>query len=184
MKRAQSRQLLLIPGSSVAYRSSYTLSLTNIPVYTPGDRPLYPRLQTNILGNSVADKYIRILCRWPVFRYVLQVTGGYTRVQCSLEILLYFVTDRYSGSGERQLYLKLQTDTLGYSVADRFLYTLSPTDIPVYFLGDRPLYPGLLTDTPVYSVAYRSCFTVTDQYSGIPSMWQTTIPRVTDWYTG
>ena len=46
-----------IPGSSVAYRSSYTLSLTDIPAYTPSDRPLYPRLQTNILGNSVADRY-------------------------------------------------------------------------------------------------------------------------------
>ena len=46
-----------IPGSSVAYRSSYTLSLTDIPVYTPGDKPLYPRLQTNMLGNSVADRY-------------------------------------------------------------------------------------------------------------------------------
>ena len=44
-------------GSSVAYRSSYTLSLTDIPVYTPGDRPLYPRLQINILGNSVTIKY-------------------------------------------------------------------------------------------------------------------------------
>ena len=29
------------PGSSVAYRPSYTLSLTDIPVYTPGDRRLY-----------------------------------------------------------------------------------------------------------------------------------------------
>ena len=35
----------------------YTLSLTDIPVYTPSGRPLYPRLQTNILGNSVADRY-------------------------------------------------------------------------------------------------------------------------------
>ena len=41
-----------IPGSSVVYRSSDTLSLINIPVYTPGDRPLYPRLLTNILGNN------------------------------------------------------------------------------------------------------------------------------------
>ena len=74
---------------------------------------------------------IRIL-----FGYVLQVTGGYTRLQCSLQILLYFVADRYSGPGERLLYLMLQTDTLGYSVPDRSLYTLSPTDIPVYTLGD------------------------------------------------
>ena len=50
-----------IPGNSVAYRSSYTLSLTNITVYTPGDdRPLYPRLQINILGNSVADMYLSL----------------------------------------------------------------------------------------------------------------------------
>ena len=54
-----------IPGSSVAYRSSYTLSLTSIPVYTPGDRPLYPRFHTNILGNSVADRY----------SYFLSLTG-------------------------------------------------------------------------------------------------------------
>ena len=77
----------------------------------------------------------------------------------SLQILLYFVADQHSGPGER-LYPQLQTDTLGYSVADRSLYTLSPTDIPVYTLGDRPLYPGLLTDTPMYSVACRSWFTL------------------------
>ena len=88
------------------------------------------------------------------------MTGGYTRVQCSLQILLYFVTDRHSGPGVRLLYPKLQTDTLVYSVPNRSLYTLSPTDILVYTLGDRPLYPRLLTDTPVYSVAYRSWFTL------------------------
>ena len=60
------------------------------------------------------------------------MTGGYTRVQRSLQILLYFVSDRYSGPGEKLLYLKLETDTLGYSVADRSLYTLSPTDIRAY----------------------------------------------------
>ena len=48
-------------GSSVAYRSSYTLSLTDIPVNTPGDRPLYPSLQTNILGNIVANRYLHTL---------------------------------------------------------------------------------------------------------------------------
>ena len=88
------------------------------------------------------------------------MTGGYTWVHCSLPILLYFVADRHSGPGERLLYPKLQADTLGYSVADRALYTLSPTDIPVYTLGDKPLYPWLLTDTPMYSVAYRSWFTL------------------------
>ena len=88
------------------------------------------------------------------------MTGGYTWVQCSLQILLYFVADRHSGPGERLLYPKLQSNTLRYSVVDSSLYTLSPIDIPVYTLGDRPLYPGLLTDTPMYSVAYRSWFTV------------------------
>ena len=88
------------------------------------------------------------------------MTGGYTWVQCSLQILLYFVADRHSGPGERLLYPKLQTDTLGYSVIDRSLYTLSRTDIPVYTLGDRPQFPGLLTDTPMYSVACRSWFTL------------------------
>ena len=88
----------------------------------------------------------------------------------------WFVTDRHSGPGERLLYSKLQTDTLGYSVADRSLYNFSPTNIPVYALGDRPQCPGLLTDTPMYSVTYRSWFfSVADQYSGIRSMWQTTI---------
>ena len=106
------------------------------------------------------------------------MTSGYTWVQCSSQTLLYFVADRHSSPGERLLYPKLQTDTLGYSVADGSLYTLSPTDIPVYTLGDRPLYPGLLTDTQcslqvlVYSDA--------DQYSCILSMRQTTIPWVTD----
>ena len=98
------------------------------------------------------------------------MTGGYIRVRCSLQILLYFVADRHSSPGGRLLYPKLQTDTLGYSVAGKYLYTLSPTDIPVYTLGDRPLYPRLLTDTPMYSEAYRSWFTVADQYSGIISM--------------
>ena len=87
------------------------------------------------------------------------MTGGYSRVQCSLQIL-YFVADQYSGPRERLLYPKLQTDTLGYSVADRSLYTLSPTDILVCTLDERSLYPGLLTDTLVYSVAYRSWFTL------------------------
>ena len=99
------------------------------------------------------------------------MTGGYTWIQCSLQILLYFVTDQYSGPGERLLYPKLQTDTLWYIVADRSLSTLSLTDILVYTLGGGPLYPGLLTDTPVYIVAYRSWFThVADQYFGILSM--------------
>ena len=96
--------------------------------------------------------------------FVLQVTGGSTWVQCSLQILLYFVADRHSGPGERLLYPKLQTNTMGYSVVDRSLYTLFPTDIPVYSLGDRPLYPGLLTDAPMYSVAYRSWFTLSLTY--------------------
>ena len=88
------------------------------------------------------------------------MTSGYTWVQCSSQTLLYFVADRHSSPGERLLYPKLQTDTLGYSVADGSLYTLSPTDIPVYTLGDRLLYPGLLTDTLIHSVACRSWFTL------------------------
>ena len=108
------------------------------------------------------------------------MTGGYTWVQCSLQILLYFVANRHSGPGERLLYPKLLSDTLGYNVVDRSLYTLPPTDIPVYTLDDRPLYPGLLTDTPTYSVAYRSWFTVADQYFGRLSMCQTTIPHIID----
>ena len=98
------------------------------------------------------------------------MTGGYTRVQCNLQILSYFVAERYSRLVERLLYPKLRIDNLGYSVTDMSFYTLSPTDILVYSLGDRPLYPGLLTDTSVYSVAHRSWFTNADQYSGILSM--------------
>ena len=60
-----------IPGSSVAYRSAYTLSLTDIPVCTPGDRPLYSRLQTNILDNSVADRYS--------YTFADQYSGMYSR---------------------------------------------------------------------------------------------------------
>ena len=65
------------------------------------------------------------------------MTGGNTWVQCSLQILLYFVADRHSGAGERLLYPKLQADTFGYSGADRSLYTSSLNDIRVYTLGDR-----------------------------------------------
>ena len=53
------------------------------------------------------------------------------------------VRDRHSGPAERLLYPKLQSDTLGYSVVDRSLYTLSPTDIPVYTLKGYSSYtPG------------------------------------------
>ena len=176
------RLLTDIQGSSVAYRSFYTL--TDIPVYTPGDRPLYPSYRL-IYWVTVYMTGIRILCRWPIFRYVLQVTGGYTRAQCSLQILLYFVADRYSGPGERLLFHKLQTDTLGYNVAERSLYTLTLTDIPVYTLGDRPLYPGLLTDIPVYSVTYRSWFTLSLTNILVYSLCDRPLyPRITDWYTG
>ena len=88
------------------------------------------------------------------------MTGGYTWVQCSLQILIKFVADRHSGPGEGLIYPKLQTDTLGYSVADRSLYIFSPADITAYILGDMPQYSGLLTDTPIYSVACRSWFTL------------------------
>ena len=72
------------PGSSVAYRSSYTLSLTNIPVYTPGDRPLYTRLQTNILGNSVADRYL----------YTLSLTG----IRVCLFVLRFYGPGNQTGT--------------------------------------------------------------------------------------
>ena len=58
----------------------YTLLLTNIPVYIPCDRPLYPRLQTYILGNSVADRY----------SYTLSLTG--IRVCTSGDKRLYLGT--------------------------------------------------------------------------------------------
>ena len=148
-----------LPGSSVAYRSSYTLSLTDIPVYTPSDRPLYPGLQTSILGNSVADMY-SYTCRWPVFEYALQVTGGYTWVQWSLQILLYFVADRHSGPSERQLYPKLQTYTVGYSVADTCIEACLLECIPDYRSATKymktcklhcALLPGISVSNPVYS---------------------------------
>ena len=41
---------------SVAYKYGFTLSLTNIPVYSPCDGPLYHGLLTDTLGNSVAGR--------------------------------------------------------------------------------------------------------------------------------
>ena len=54
------RLLTNTSGYNVAGRS---LSLTDIQVYTSSDRPLYPWLLTDILGNSVADTGLRILFR-------------------------------------------------------------------------------------------------------------------------
>ena len=48
-------------GYNVAGRSSYTLSLIDIWVYTSSDKPLYPGLLTDIPGNSVADTGLRIV---------------------------------------------------------------------------------------------------------------------------
>ena len=48
---------------NVAGRSSYTLLLADIRVYTSSDRPLYPGLLTDISGNSVTDTGLCILCR-------------------------------------------------------------------------------------------------------------------------
>ena len=48
---------------NVAGRSSYTLLLIDIWMYTSSERPLYPGLLTDILGNRVADMGLRILCR-------------------------------------------------------------------------------------------------------------------------
>ena len=53
------------------------------------------------------------------------------------------VSDRHSGPGERLLYPKFQTDTLGYSAADR---SFCLRHIFVDTLGDRLLCPGLITD--------------------------------------
>ena len=50
-------------GFNVTGRSSYTMSLTDIRVYTSSDRPLYPGLLTGIPGDSAADTDLRILCR-------------------------------------------------------------------------------------------------------------------------
>ena len=154
----------------------YTLSPTNIPVYTLGDRPLYPRLLTdtpmycvayrswftlsltNILEYSPCDRplYSGLLTDTlgksvaDRYSYILSLTG--IRVISGYTwvqcSLSYFVADRQSGPGERLLY----PDTFGYSVADRSLYTLSLTNILLYTLGDKPLYPGLLTDTPKCSL--------------------------------
>ena len=80
-----------------AGRTSYILLLTDIRVYTSSDRPLYPGLLTDSPGNSAAATGLRILCRWQVFRYTIQVTGHYTP--------RYWLTQ-------------------GYSVAERSSYTL------------------------------------------------------------
>ena len=85
-------------GVQCSCRSSYTLSLADIRVYTSSDRPLYLGLLTDIQGNSVADTGLRILCRWQLFRYTIQLTGCY--------IPHFWLTQ-------------------GYSVADRSSYTLS-----------------------------------------------------------
>ena len=100
---------------NAAGKSSYTLLLTDIRVYTSRDRPLYPGLLTDISGNSVADTGLCILCRWQIFWYTIQVTGRY--------IPRYWLT-------------------LGYSVADRSSYTLLLTDSPVYTPSIRGYIPG------------------------------------------
>ena len=116
-------------GYNVACKSSYPLSLSDNRVYASSDMPLYPGLLTDIRGNSVADTGLRILCRWQIFRYTIQVPGRYTPRNWL---------------------------TQGYSVAERSSYTLSLTDIPVYTSSVRGLYPRLLIDTQGNSVAYRS----------------------------
>ena len=86
-----------ILGYSVAYRSLYTFSWTDILVYTFDDRPQYPGLLADTLIYSVAYR------SW----LTLSLTN----------ILVYSPCDI-------PLYPGLQTDTLGSSVADRSLYTL------------------------------------------------------------
>ena len=143
------------PGKSVADRSLYTLSLTDIPValYTPS---IYPRLLTNTSRYNVAGRS----------SYTLSLT----------DIWVYT-------SSDRPLYPGLLTDIPGYSVADNglrilccwqiFRYTIQVTGryklhyllTQGYSVADRLSYTVLLTDIPVYKC-------------------QGAIPRVTDWYTG
>ena len=112
---------------SVAYRSSYTLSLTDIPVYTPGDKPLYPRLLNNILGNSVAlsptDISVYTLGDMLLYPWLLTDTPVYSvayKSWCTLSLTNIPV---YSPC-DRPLYPGLLTLTPSNSVADRSLYTL------------------------------------------------------------
>ena len=100
------------------------MSLTDIPVYNPGDRGLYPGLLTDIQGNSVAYRSL----------YTLLVSDT--------------LLDLYTPS----VYPKLLTDTTGYNVAGRSSNNLLLTDILVYTpsylislstLCGQPIFTGL-----------------------------------------
>ena len=121
-------RLLTVTRTSRYNVAGRSLSLPDIQVYTSSDRPLYPGLLTDILGNSVADNVFVQFVADNLFRYTIQVTG------CN--------TPRY--------WL-----TQGYSVADRSSYTLSPTDILQYTPSVKELNPELLTNTQENSVAYE-----------------------------
>ena len=93
------------PGNSAADRSSYTLSLTDIPVdlYTPS---VYPRLLTDTSGYNGRSSYtlwltdIRVYTssNRPLYPGLLTDTPG----NCVFDILsVYFVADRYSGIQSR-----------------------------------------------------------------------------------
>ena len=104
------------PGNSVADRSSYTLSLTDIPVdlYT---QSVYSRLLTDTSGLNAAGRY------------------SYTLLLPDIQVYT---------SRDRPLYPGRLTDIPGNSVADtdlRIQCTLSLTYILVYIPGERLLYP-------------------------------------------
>ena len=66
-----------IPGNSAA---SYTLSLTDIPVYNPDDRPLFPALVTD---TGVQCLYTLSLNDIPV--YIPSVRGLYPGLQIDIQ---------------------------------------------------------------------------------------------------
>ena len=166
----------------------------------PGERPLYPRLLTDTLGNSVPDmsSYILSLTDIPVDLYTLSV---YPRLQTVTRTSGYNVAGRSLSltdiqvytSSVRPLYPGLLTDILGNSVADnvfvQFVTDCQPqtvrrhcqlTDIPVYNTVD----PALLTDTGVHCYWQVFIYFVADWYSAIHSKCKGAKPWVTDWYTG
>ena len=168
---------------NVAYRSSYTLSLIDIPVYTPGDRLLYPMLQTNILGNSVADRYLYTLSltysgmysSWQTaipgysvaYRsyYTLSLTDILVQGRGCYTLSYRLVTDWYFG-------VQCSWQVFVYSVFDWY------SDIHFRWQAALPWVTDWYSD--VQCSLQVLVYSVTDLYSSILSI----IPRVTDWYTG
>ena len=161
------RLLTDTPGNSVADGSSYTLSLTDIPVYLYTPR-IYPNLLTDTSGTMQLAG-LHILCCWLIFGCPIQVTGpwlypglltdipGNRAADAGLRILcrwqVFWYTIQVTGHYTPRYWL-----TQGYSVAERSSYTLSLTNIPVYSPSAR---------------------------GGGGGGWGGgAISRVTDWYTG